>query len=67
MEGGYQDFLVKIGGPVLYPAIFVGCQFFDERSEEKNSSAAGESGGHYKPYPVGSRDKTSENFGYSAC
>ena len=29
---------------VPYPAIFWRCQFFDERSEEKNHCTAGESG-----------------------
>ena len=29
---------------VPYPAIFLGCRFFDERSEEKNRCAARESG-----------------------
>ena len=31
----------KEGLTVLYPAIFGGCQFFDECSEEKNHCAAG--------------------------
>ena len=29
---------------VSYPATFCGCRFFNERSEEKNRFAAGESG-----------------------
>ena len=43
-----------------------GCRLFDKRSEEKNRCAAGESGERCKPSPVGSRDKASENCGYSA-
>ena len=40
--------------PVPCPAIFGGAGFFDERSEEKNCCAAGESGtGCSKPSPVG--------------
>ena len=37
----------KTGHPtsVPYPAIFLGCQFFDEPSKEKNHCAAGDSGG----------------------
>ena len=49
-----------------YPAIFWGCRLFDKRSEEKSRCAAGESGERCKPSPVGSRDKASENCGYSA-
>ena len=55
------------------PAIFWGCQFFNERSKEKNYIAAGQSwggggglGGCCKLSPVGSMDKDLENLGYFA-
>ena len=39
-----------------------GGQFFNDLNEEKNCCAAGKSGGHCKPSPVGSRDEVPENF-----
>ena len=53
-----------------YPEVFGGGRFFDKCSEEKNLITAvgsgrgrGEGGG-CKHFPVGSRGKAPENFGY---
>ena len=46
---------------------FLGCRFFDERSEEKKHCAAGESGGRCKLFPpsrVGAKSR--KVFGYFA-
>ena len=49
---------------VPYPAIFWGCQFFDEHSEEINSCVAREFGRCCKLSSVGSRGEAPGSFGY---
>ena len=45
-----------------YPAICVGCRFFDEHSEEKNCCAARESGAVLQALPSGVQGQNPGNF-----
>ena len=47
---------------VPYPAICVGCQFFDKHSEEKNRCAAGESGAVLQALPSGVQGQNPGHF-----